>query len=106
MKQISVEELKNRLDNGEHLHIVDVREEEEYEEDNIGAIFLPLSDIVNYEVDEIDELKQEEVILHCRSGQRSMQAAMILQSLGFENVVNLIGGIMDWRAKYGSENLK
>ena len=106
MKQISVEELKNRLDQGEQLHIIDVRENEEYQEDNLGVQLLPLSEIVNYEVDDIEELKQEELILHCRSGQRSMQAAMILESLGFENVVNLVGGIMDWRAKFGSENLK
>ncbi|HTO14841.1 MAG TPA: rhodanese-like domain-containing protein [Edaphocola sp.] len=99
-------ELKNRLENGEHLNIIDVREQEEYDEDNIGALLLPLSSVKNYETDAIDHLKDEEVILQCRGGQRSMQAAMILEGLGFANLVNLDGGILDWRTQLGNFNIK
>lgn len=96
----------SRLDNGETLHIIDVREREEYAEDNIGAVLLPLSDLRNFEADALEDLKDQEIIVQCRSGKRSMEAGMILEQMGFTNVVNLDGGIMDWRASLGNRNYK
>ncbi len=95
-----------RLDKGETLHIIDVRETAEYVEDNIGAILVPLSDLRNFEADAIEDLKDQEIIVQCRSGKRSLEAGMILEQMGFANVVNLDGGIMEWRASLGDRNFK
>lgn len=106
MKEITVEELKARLDNGETLNVLDVREPEEYNEYNIGAKLIPLGQIVNMQFDEIEDLKNEEVIIHCRSGKRSMQACMVLEQAGFVNTVNVTGGVLAWQDKYGNEKIK
>ena len=58
---------------------------------NIGGILLPLGMIQTMQTDEIDDLKDEEVILYCRSGNRSGQAAMFLETMGFTNTKNLFG---------------
>lgn len=101
MQNIAVEELKQRMDNGEQLHIIDVREPRENEEFNIGGTLIPLGQIRSMDVDELEPLKEEELILYCRSGNRSGQACMILETLGFTNVKNLTGGILEWQKKYG-----
>ena len=103
MQNISVEELKSRMDAGEKLNIIDVREPYEYAEFNIGARLIPLGKIQTMQIDEIEDLKEEEVIIHCRSGQRSMVACMFLDTLGFKNTKNLEGGVMAWQEKYGSQ---
>src|ERR1700742_296848 len=96
MQPISVEGLKARLDAGESIHLVDVREPGEHEDFNIGGALLPLGNIRNLETDDIDKWKDEEVIFYCRSGNRSGQACMILESAGFSNAKNLTGGMMAW----------
>ncbi|HXB91034.1 MAG TPA: rhodanese-like domain-containing protein [Puia sp.] len=96
MQPISVEELKARLDAGESVHLVDVREPGEHEDFNIGGALLPLGHIRNLQTDDIDKWKDEEVVCYCRSGNRSGQACMILESAGFSNVKNLTGGMMAW----------
>jgi rhodanese-related sulfurtransferase len=100
MTNISPEEVKQRMDNGEKLHLVDVRQPEETAEYNIGGIALPLGDIQNMQTDDIDDLKNEEVILYCRSGNRSGIAAMMLDQMGFSNTKNLEGGMLAWREKF------
>lgn len=99
MKTITVEQLKERLDNGEKLNLLDVREPYENAEFNIGGKLIPLGKIQNMQVEDIEDIKNEEIICYCRSGNRSMQAAMILEQLGFSNTVNLLGGMLDWSAK-------
>ena len=99
MQTISVEELKERMDAGEKLNIIDVREPHEYAEFNIGAKLIPLGKIQTMQIDEIEDLKDEEVIIHCRSGQRSMMACMFLDTLGFKNTKNLVGGMLAWQEK-------
>ncbi len=101
MEHISVEELKNRMDSGEHLNILDVREPAEYAEFNIGAQLLPLGKIMSMELEDIDELKDAELIIHCRSGKRSLQACMVLEQAGFTNVKNVTGGMLEWQEKFG-----
>ena len=101
MENITAEELKKRIDGGEALHIVDVREPQEHEEFNIGGKLIPLGDIRAMQVDEIEDLKEEEVIVYCRSGGRSGQAAMLLETMGFQNVKNLTGGMLGWQDKFG-----
>jgi rhodanese-related sulfurtransferase len=100
MKNISVDELKAKMDAGENINLIDVREPHEYMEANIGGKLFPLGKIQTMQIDDLEDLKNEEVILHCRSGQRSMMAAMVLEQLGFTNTYNLTGGILAWQEKY------
>ncbi|MBX2905635.1 MAG: rhodanese-like domain-containing protein [Taibaiella sp.] len=94
MKQISAQELKERMDSGEKLNIIDVREPSEYAEFNIGGKLIPLGKIAGMQFDEIEDMKEEELIIHCKAGSRSMQACLILEQVGFTNLVNLTGGVM------------
>lgn len=98
MEQITVQELKSRIKAGESLHILDVREPAEYAETNMGAKLIPLGDIMNGQVEDIEDWKNEEIIVHCRSGVRSMKACLMLEHLGFTNCKNLEGGILAWNA--------
>jgi len=100
MNTITVEEVKTRLDAGEQLHIVDVREPHENSEFNIGGLLLPLGKVQTMQLDELDNLKEEEVIVYCRSGNRSGQACQVLEMAGFKNTKNLIGGMLEWRDKF------
>jgi rhodanese-related sulfurtransferase len=93
---ITVEELKDRIEKNEKLNIIDVREEHEFDEFNIGAQLIPLGEIAD-RLEEIEHLKEEEIILHCRSGARSGRAQQYLESEGFTNVRNLIGGMLAWQ---------
>jgi len=102
MTIISKDEIKTRLDAGEVLHLVDVREPDERAEFNIGGIFLPLGNIQMMQTEDIEDLKNEEVICYCRSGNRSMQACLMLETFGFTNVRNMEGGMNGWREKFGS----
>lgn len=99
MQNITVEEVKIRLDAGEKLNIIDVREPEEYAEYNIGGKLVPLGQVMNMQVDELEGMKNEELIVHCRSGKRSMQAGMVLETMGFTNVKNMVGGVLEWQEK-------
>ena len=100
MKTISVEEVKKRVDNGEQLNILDVREPYENAEFNIGGTLLPLGKIQGMQLEDIEDWKNDEVIIYCRSGNRSGQACHILEAAGFTNVKNLVGGMLDWREKF------
>lgn len=102
MQAISVEEVKTRLDAGESLHLVDVREPAEHAEFSIGGVLLPLGRVRMMDTDDIDDWKDEEVICYCRSGNRSGQACMILETAGFTNVKNLTGGMLTWMERIGS----
>ncbi len=100
MNTITAEEVKTRLAAGEQLHIVDVREPHENAEFNIGGLLLPLGKVQAMQLDEIDNLKEEELIIYCRSGNRSGQACQILEMAGFKNARNLVGGMLEWREKF------
>lgn len=90
---ITVEELKQRIESGEEINLIDVREDYEYEADNIGGLLIPLGDLP-HRLSEIDHLKEQEILVHCRSGKRSETAQRFMQSQGFTNVRNVIGGIL------------
>jgi rhodanese-related sulfurtransferase len=100
MNDITVQELKERLDKGENLIVIDVREPHEYEEFNIGAMLIPLGDLPN-RFGELADHRDEEIILHCRSGARSGVAKTFLTQNGFSKVRNLLGGMLDWQLHYG-----
>lgn len=100
MQNITVGELKRRMNAGEKPLIIDVREPEEVAESRIeGSTHIPLGAILSFQLGEIEDLdKDTELILQCRSGKRSMQAGMMLETMGYTNVKNLEGGILDWQA--------
>jgi len=100
MNTITPEEVKARLDAGEKLNLVDVREPSENAAFNIGGILCPLGKIKDFDIDDIESLKDKEVIMYCRSGNRSGQATMTLESMGFSNVKNLTGGMLEWQEKF------
>jgi rhodanese-related sulfurtransferase len=101
MQDITVQELKHRLDAGENIHILDVREPDEYVAYNIGAKLLPLGQVMSMQIDELEDWKDDEIVVHCHAGKRSMQAAMMLETAGFTNVKNLAGGMVAWRELTG-----
>jgi sulfur-carrier protein adenylyltransferase/sulfurtransferase len=91
--EISVEELKIRLDRKDDLFILDVREPNEYEVANLGGHLIPLSELPE-RVSELDS--SQEIIVHCKSGVRSARAVKFLQHTGFKKIKNLVGGIDAW----------
>lgn len=99
MNTTTFEELKPRLDSGEQINLLDVREEHERAEYNIGGAHIPLAKVQMMMLDEIDGWKDQEVIVYCRSGNRSVVAAMFMEQIGFKNVVNLTGGMLSWKEK-------
>jgi rhodanese-related sulfurtransferase len=101
MQTITVEELKTRLDAGEQINLVDVREPHENAEFNIGGLLYPLGNVQMMMVDDLEPFKDTELIVYCRSGNRSGQACLILDTLGFRNTKNLAGGMLAWKEKYG-----
>jgi rhodanese-related sulfurtransferase len=90
---ITPAELKVRLATEPDLIVIDVREPYEYAEQNIGAINIPLGSLPA-KLDDLEDYKDQEVIVHCRSGARSASAKAFLEQQGFKNVRNLLGGIL------------
>src|SRR5947208_17178092 len=91
--EIQVEELKRRLDSGEDVFVLDVREPHEYQICNISGYLIPLGDLPK-RVHELDSSR--EIVAHCRSGARSAKAVDFLRQAGFKKVHNLAGGILAW----------
>lgn len=91
--QLSVKELKQRLDAGEKVFVIDVREPYEYQIANIGAKLIPQNDVPK-RLSELD--RDREIVVQCRSGQRSQRIAEFLAQQGYQNVKNLAGGILAW----------
>ncbi|AHM63236.1 rhodanese-like protein [Flammeovirgaceae bacterium 311] len=97
MADITAQELKDRMDKGEQPYILDVREEAEYEtEGNINGQLIPLG-LLPHRLNEINAGKDDEIIVHCRSGKRSATAQKFLKQQGYTNVRNLEGGILAWK---------
>ncbi len=91
--EITVEELKEKLDNGENVFVLDVREPHEYEVANIGARLIPLGELP----ERLVELEgNDNVAVHCKTGGRSARAVKLMQDAGFQNVYNVKGGITAW----------
>jgi rhodanese-related sulfurtransferase len=100
MNEITVQELKEKLDKGEDFQLIDVREDFEYETSNLGGQSIPLGGIL-IEADKIS--KDKPVVVMCRSGKRSAAAIMQLEQQGFNNLSNLRGGILAWAAEIDPE---
>jgi sulfur-carrier protein adenylyltransferase/sulfurtransferase len=91
--QITVKELKRRIDAGEDVQLIDVREPYEYQIAQIGGKLIPQNDVPQ-RLAEID--REREVVVQCRSGARSQRIAEFLKQSGYPRVVNLAGGILAW----------
>jgi rhodanese-related sulfurtransferase len=96
MNEISVQELKEKIDKGENFQLIDVREDFEYETSNLGGQSIPLGGIL-IEADKVN--KDKPVVVMCRSGKRSAAAIMQLEQHGYTNLYNLRGGILAWAAE-------
>jgi adenylyltransferase/sulfurtransferase len=95
MNEITPTELKQRLDNGDDIQIIDVREPNEFEIGRIpGSVLIPLGQVVG-RMSEIDP--ERETVVHCKMGGRSARAIMALTQAGFSGKLsNLTGGIIGW----------
>jgi len=93
MADMTVEELKKRLERGDDLFVLDVREPHEYQICNISGYLIPLNDLPR-RVSELDSSR--EIVVHCKTGGRSAKAADFLRQSGFSKVHNLAGGINAW----------
>lgn len=95
VKEIDVHELNERIQANEKINLLDVREQFEYDMVNIKGTLIPLGQLED-RLAEIDHLKEEEIVVYCRSGARSAEACRILMRNGFKNPVNMQGGINKW----------
>lgn len=98
MKEITVQELKKKIDNEENVFLLDVREPFEQYQSNIAydhSILIPVGKL-GERLEEIADKKDQEVVCLCRSGSRSAEACKLLEKEGFAHVKNLKGGINQW----------
>lgn len=96
IKEINVQELKEKIDNKENFVFIDCREQDEWNEAHIpGATLVPLSKFEEKYESALPD-KNAAIVIQCRSGKRSMNACMFLLSKGYKNLTNLEGGIMAW----------
>ena len=96
--EITVVELKARLDRGEKPFLLDVRKPHEYDIANLGAPLIPVDELAA-RLDELAAYRDREIIVHCRPGVRSARAVRLLRAEGFAHAVNLKGGILAWSAE-------
>src|SRR3569833_270829 len=98
MKEITVQELKDKKEANEDFQLIDVREDFEYEMSNLGGVSIPLGGIL-IEAEKID--KDKPVVVMCSCGKRSAAAIMQLEQKGYTNLYNLQGGILAWAGRGG-----
>jgi len=100
IREVTIDDVKSRLDRGDKFVLVDVREESEYAKDHLpGAIHLGKGIIERDIEDRVPELDTP-VVLYCGGGYRSAMAADNLQKMGYTNVLSMDGGIRGWREKH------
>ncbi len=106
--EYSVQELKNKIENDTELIVLDVRTTGEYTGD-LGhvnsSILIPVQEL-QHRVAEIEEYRDREIAIICRTDNRSRAAASILKEAGFENVVFVRGGMVEWNRQYGNPQQK
>lgn len=96
VKQITVHDLKSRLDAGERIHLLDVRNDDERAYCRLEpSQFIPLHELIN-RVNEVEPSDDAPVVVYCHHGVRSIRGAFVLMQAGLENVASLAGGIDAW----------
>jgi len=101
MTDITAQDLKERIDRGDSLILIDVREPYEHTEYNIGGQLASLQTSLPYKIMELAGKENQEIIVYCRSGNRSGIAKQMFIKAGFNNVRNLLGGMLYWRELFG-----
>ena len=96
---ITAQELKQKIENGDDFVLIDVREQHEHDEFNVGGKLIPLGEVMG-SISKLQDQKDAEVVVYCRSGGRSGMAQQILQGAGFSNVRNLLGGMLTWQETF------
>jgi rhodanese-related sulfurtransferase len=100
VREVSIDDIKSRLDRGDKFVLVDVREESEYAKDHLpGAIHLGKG-IIERDIEERVPQLNAPLVLYCGGGYRSALAADNLQKMGYTNVLSMDGGIRGWREKH------
>jgi len=99
---ITPKELKQKIDQGETFVLIDVREPNEHEAYNVGGELIPLKTLPN-RLSELEDHKDDEVVVYCRSGNRSGMAQQFMQQSGFSNVRNLTGGMLAWYDEFEND---
>lgn len=101
MKEITPIELKSRLDKGDDIQIIDIRESHEVESGKLDSLHIPMAEVM----DRVEEIRKDcTVVMHCRSGARSTAMVFALETQkGLENIYNLVGGIQAWSEKIDPE---
>lgn len=94
--EITVQELKQLLDDNKRPFILDVREKPEYDIANLGGHLIPFGELVDHMKDLEKYCDDQLIVVHCRSGGRSAQAVRFLHAAGFRNAKNLRGGTVAW----------
>ncbi len=89
------------MDRGDDFVFIDVREGYDYAEFNLGSRLIPLGELMG-QLENITDQKHTEIVVHCKSGDRSRMAKTLLTQAGYANVRNLLGGVLAWQEKYGS----
>jgi rhodanese-related sulfurtransferase len=99
IREVTVDQVKRRLDRGERFHLVDVREESEWAKDHLPKAIHLGKGIIERDIEQRVPDTGAEIILYCGGGFRSALAADNLQKMGYTNVYSMDGGIRDWREK-------
>lgn len=99
MPDITVQELKAKLDAKEEFVLIDVRQAFEHETFNLGGKLIPLGELPA-NLDNLDEYKDAEIVLYCRSGARSGAATEMMKAQGFTKARNLLGGVLNWQSEF------
>jgi rhodanese-related sulfurtransferase len=99
IREVTVDQVKRRLDRGERFHLVDVREESEWAKDHLPKSIHLGKGIIERDIEQRVPDTGAEIILYCGGGFRSALAADNLQKMGYSNVYSMDGGIRDWREK-------
>ncbi|MBK6543992.1 MAG: rhodanese-like domain-containing protein [Saprospiraceae bacterium] len=102
MEDITVQELKHKLEQKEDFILIDVREIYEHTDFNIGGELASLQTGLPYKIEELKNKSDQEIIVYCRSGNRSGMAKQMFETAGFKNVRNLLGGMLAWREAFPS----
>src|SRR5207253_7804624 len=99
IREVTVEQVKAKLDGGEKFNLVDVREESEWAKDHVAGATYMGKGVIERDIEERLPDKKSEIVLYCGGGFRSALVADNLQKMGYTNVFSMDGGIRDWREK-------
>ncbi len=101
MPDIMIQELAERIKNNDVPMLIDVREHFEHQDFNIGGDLAPLQTSFPFKIQELAGREEEEIVVYCRSGNRSGMAKKMMEQAGFKNVRNLLGGMLAWQEQVG-----